>query len=292
MGAKQKAALQRFAATIRVETIKEFKKRGFGHVGGAMSVVDLLAVLYGGVMRIDPKDPGWEGRDRLVMSKGHAGPALYATLALKGYFPLDWLGTLNIPGTRLPSHCDRNLTPGIDMTTGSLGQGYSMAVGMALGFKSDGRRNHVYAVIGDGECDEGQVWEATLFAAHNKLDNLTLFVDANKKQLDGYTDDIIRLGDIAAKFREFGWHALAAPGHDVEALAAAVDEALGAKGAPTCVVMDTVKGAGFKEAEQMFANHHITVSPEQADRALADQQAILDALDALDALDERGAFGI
>jgi len=183
-------ALERFATEIRLETMKELTHLGFGHVGGDLSVIETLAVLYGEVMRIDPKNPRWSDRDWLVVSKGHAGPAVYATLALTGYFPLEELLTLNQGGTRLPSHCDRNKTIGIDMTTGSLGQGVSSAIGIALGNRLDQRENYTYLMIGDGVCDEGQVWEGALFAAHHKLDHLIAFVDANKKQLDGYTKDI------------------------------------------------------------------------------------------------------
>jgi transketolase len=279
MEVNRKIELKKFAATIRLETMKEFKTRGFGHVGGAMSVVDLLAVLYSGVMKIDPKVPDWEGRDRLVMSKGHAGPSLYATLALKGYFPMEWLSTLNVPGTKLPSHCDRNKTPGIDMTTGSLGQGISTAGGMALGLKFDGKDNRVFLVVGDGECDEGQVWEGALFCAHQKLDNLILFVDVNGKQLDGYTKNILELGDIAAKFTEFGWNTCSIDGSDVEQICDAIEAAKKVRGKPSCIVMKTVKGAGVKEVEDMMANHHIVVSAEMADRAIKDLEALIDALD-------------
>ena len=253
--------LQRFAAEIRLETMREVATRGFGHLAGSLSVVDLLAVLYGKEMRYDPKNPQWEDRDMLVMSKGHAGPAVYATLAMKGFFPMDWLKTLNQPGTKLPSHCDRKLTPGIDMTTGSLGQGTSTALGMALGCKLSGKDNRVYLVVGDGECNEGQVWEAALFAAQQKLDNLILFVDYNGKQLDGYTDDILALGDIDKKFEEFGFFTQRIDGGDIEALVAAIDTAKTVKGKPSCIVLNTIKGKGIKELEDMLLNHHIQLSP-------------------------------
>ena len=177
--------LRVFAEEIRVETLKELANLGFGHIGGSMSVVELLAVLYGKEMRIDPKDPQWADRDKLVMSKGHAGPAVYATLALKGYFPKEDLLTLNQGGTNFPSHCDRLKTTGVDMTTGSLGQGISTACGLALGNRILGRDAFTYLVLGDGECDEGQIWEGAAFAAHQKLSNLIAFVDLNKQQLDG-----------------------------------------------------------------------------------------------------------
>lgn len=257
--------LRLFAANIRLNTVKCVAKRGFGHLGGALSVADVLAVLYGGEMRIDPKNPGWDERDLFVCSKGHAGPAVYATLALKGYFPMSELETLNRPGTNLPSHCDKNKTPGVDMTTGSLGQGISIACGMALGVYGTGRR--VFCIVGDGECDEGQVWEAVEFAAHHKLDNFFIFVDLNKKQLDGYTHDIIDLRNMEAKLREFGCDAVTVDGRDVSAIAGAIKAAQ--PGRPHAIVLDTVKGAGVPEIEQMVSNHHIVVSEELAARSIA-----------------------
>ncbi len=270
MEKKDLLELQRFAAEIRLETLKEVATRGFGHLAGSLSVVDLLAILYGKEMRYDPKNPQWDGRDILVMSKGHAGPAVYATLALKGFMPMEMLKTLNQPGTKLPSHCDRKLTPGIDMTTGSLGQGTSTAMGMALGYKLDGKDNRVYLVVGDGECNEGQVWEAALFAAQQKLDNLILFVDYNGKQLDGYTDDILALGDIDKKFAEFGFNTQRVNGNDIAELSAAITAAQQVKGQPSCIVMNTIKGKGIKELEEMLLNHHIQLSAEFVETAEAE----------------------
>ena len=192
--AEKMKELRVFAQEIRVEALKTIGSLGFGHVGGSMSVVEALAVLYGSVMKVDPKNPRWEDRDWCVMSKGHAGPAMYATLGLKGFYPLEQAYTLNQPHTNFPSHTDRTKTPGVDLTTGSLGQGMSTATGAALANKVDGRANHVFVFVGDGECDEGQVWEAAQFAAHYKLDNLVCFVDSNKRQLDGSVDDIMSHG--------------------------------------------------------------------------------------------------
>ena len=272
MNTKERLELERFAAQIRIETIKEVAIRGFGHIGGSLSVADLLAVLYGREMNIRPDEPDWDGRDMLVMSKGHAGPSVYATLALKGYFPMEWLETLNQHDTRLPSHVDRKLTPGIDMTCGSLGQGTSAACGMALGTKLDGSGRHVYLCTGDGELDEGQCWEAALFAGHHKLDNLVWFVDYNGKQLDGYTEKVLDLGDIVAKFKAFGFQAVEVDGHDVEAIAAALDLARTTKGKPTCVVMNTVKGQGLPSIEDVELNHHINLPQGDADEALVLQE--------------------
>jgi transketolase len=258
-----------FASQIRLETLKEFKNLGFGHVGGAMSIIETLAVLYGGVMAIDTENPGWADRDWLVMSKGHAGPALYATLALKGYFPLSKLKTLNQGGTDLPSHCDRNKTPGVDMTTGSLGQGISTAIGVALGNRLDGRSNYTYLILGDGELDEGQIWEGALFASHFRLDNLITFVDYNGQQLDGYTQDVMDLGDIGAKFMSFGWHTQNIDGHDPEAILAAIRTAQAAAGQPSVIVLNTRKGKGCSFAEGVLNNHHMAFTDEQADAAIA-----------------------
>jgi transketolase len=261
--------LELFAAQIRLETLKEFAHLGFGHVGGAMSIVETLAVLYGAFMRIDPANPRWEDRDWLVLSKGHAGPALYAALALKGFFPMEELKTLNKPGTNLPSHCDRNKTPGVDMTTGSLGQGISTAIGIALGNRLDGRDNITYLILGDGECDEGQVWEGALFAAHQRLDNLVAFVDYNKQQLDGYTRDVLDLGDLAGKFASFGWHAQEVDGGSVAEIYNAVEKAREVKGQPAVSVLHTVKGRGCSFAEGILNNHHMTFTEEQIAEAIA-----------------------
>lgn len=275
--------LKKFAASIRLETVKEVGIRGFGHIGGALSVVDALAVLYGGEMRIDPKNPTWAGRDKLVMSKGHAGPSVYAALALMGYFPIEELKTLNQPGTRLPSHCDRKLTPGIDMTTGSLGQGVSTAIGLAWAQKMDGNDARTYLFVGDGECGEGQVWEGAMFASANNLDNLTIFVDNNGKQLDGTTKDVLNTGDIGAKFAAFGWDVMSIDGNSIEAVSDAVKAAKARTGKPACIVLNTVKGAGVPCIENIELNHHIVLDGELLKQALAEVTATLEALERGDA---------
>ncbi len=265
--------LKDFARQIRIETLKEIGARGFGHIGGSISIVDLLAVLYGEIMKIDPINPNWEDRDWLVVSKGHAGPAVYAALALKGYFPLEYLSTLNQNNTCLPSHCDRNKTVGIDMTTGSLGQGASTAAGVALGHKIDGKNNYTYLILGDGECNEGQVWEAALFSAQHVLDHLIAFVDYNKKQLDGFTKDICDLGELEVKFANFGWDSQRVNGHDVNAIKDAIDRAKTIEGKPHMIVLDTVKGKGCYFAENEFSNHHMNVTEEQIQKAIQLLQA-------------------
>lgn len=270
--------MERFAAQIRLETVKQVGIRGFGHIAGALSVVDALSVLYGSIMRINPKDPNWAQRDKLVMSKGHAGPALYSTLALLGYFPMDWLGTLNQNGTRLPSHCDAKLTPGIDMTTGSLGQGASAAVGLALAQKMDELNSRTYLFVGDGECNEGQVWEAAMFAAQQKLDNLTVFVDKNGKQLDGTTESIIDLGDIGAKFKQFGFHTQEIDGSEVSAIHAACTAASIVTDKPSCIILNTVKGKGVTAIEETDANHHMVVDGDLLQGAIEECTARLEKL--------------
>ncbi|MBU0929208.1 MAG: transketolase [Spirochaetes bacterium] len=261
--------LEARAKDIRKLTIEEIGNLGVGHIGGAMSVVELLALLYFHRMRIDPARPGMEDRDWLVLSKGHAGPALYTTLALRGFFPLEWLATLNKGGTRLPSHCDRNRTPGIDMTTGSLGQGFSAAVGIALAHAMDGRDARTYAIIGDGESDEGQVWEAAMFAGNRRLSRLIAFTDYNKQQLDGFTAEVADLEDLEAKWRAFRWNVLRVDGHDIAALDAAIGAAYAQDAMPTMIVMDTVKGKGCFFAEGLPANHNMSYTSEQAREAVA-----------------------
>jgi transketolase len=259
--------LRVIAEGIRLVTLQTLEGFGSGHIGGAMSIVETLAVLYGSELRCDPANPNWEGRDRLVMSKGHAGPALYATLSLKGFFPKEMLSELNQGGGRLPSHCDRNKTPGIDMTTGSLGQGISAAIGMALGNRMSKSDSITYLIMGDGECNEGQVWEGAMFAAHHKLDNLIAFVDSNKQQLDGFTKDILDMGDIGDKFRSFGWFVQKVNGHDTGAILAAVTAAKANHNSPSMIVLDTVKGNGTFAAG-IDGNHHMSFTKEQMEEAI------------------------
>lgn len=263
-------SLKAFAKDIRIATLKCLRNRGFGHLGGSLSAVETLAVLYGKTMKYDPKDPRWEGRDYFIMSKGHAGPAVFATLALRGFFPIDMLDTLCEPRTLLPSHCDRLKTPGIDATSGSLGQGLSIAAGVAKGFKLSGKDNIAYCMLGDGECAEGQVWEAAQFIAHNKLDNVVAFVDWNKKQVDGYLSEISDQGDFAAKFAAFGWYTLTVKGNDIDEIVSGLEKAAQEHGdKPVVIILDTVKGYGVPEYEEMYDNHFVNLDLEQADRIIA-----------------------
>jgi transketolase len=275
---QQICQLNRLAIKIRIETIREIANLGMGHIGGTMSLAEVLAVLYGGVMKIDPANPGWKDRDWLVVSKGHAGPAVYATLALKGYFPKEELNTLNRPGTNLPSHCDRNKTIGIDMTTGSLGQGASSAMGIALGNRIDGKDNYTYLILGDGECQEGQVWEAALFAAQQHLSHLIAFIDYNRQQADGYTRDICDLGDLTQKFADFGWFATSVAGHDVVQIYEAIIKAKQQNEKPAMIVLNTVKGKGCGFAEGKPNNHSTPITKEQMVETVKELEIMLAGL--------------
>lgn len=271
---------RRFAADIRINTIRQMATFGAGHIGGSASIADAMAVLYGGLMRINPAEPRWDGRDYLVMSKGHCGPALYSALALKGFFPMEWLGTLNKIGTNLPSHCDRNHTPGIDASTGSLGQGISLAVGFAQAAKMKKNPRMVYTIVGDGEIQEGQVWEAAEFAATRNLNNLVVLVDENGAQLDGYTDDICKSLDIRAKFESFGFNAVNVKGDDVNEVAKVlygIRDAQDKGDKPYAVILKTKKGAGVLFAERKFPNHHLNVNVQDAEEAIAEVERRLNA---------------
>lgn len=272
--------IKRFALNIRKETIRAIGNLGVGHVGGALSICDVLAVLYGDAMNIDPANPKKEDRDWLVVSKGHAGPAVYAALALKGYFPLEELLTLNKPGTNLPSHCDMNKTPGIDMTTGSLGQGASSAMGIACANRIKGLKNYTYLIMGDGENEEGQVWEAALFAGHQKLSNVIAFVDYNCAQIDGTIGEICDLGDIAAKYAQFGWHTQTIDGHDVAAILGAIEKAKAQDEKPSLIVLNTKKGRGYSLTEGKVSSHNMELSAAQTAEAIAELDAQLAKLGA------------
>ena len=266
--------LREICKDIRCDIMTCIGHLGVGHIGGCLSLVELLAVLYFEEMHIDPKDPKMPGRDRLVCSKGHAGPAVYATLANRGYFDKAELLTLNQSGTHLPSHCDMNLTTGIDMTTGSLGQGFSCAVGVALGSKLEGDGATIYAIVGDGESQEGQIWEAAMFAAAKKLDNLIAFTDYNKLQIDGPVSEVNDIAPLAEKWSAFGWNVVdVEDGNDVDLVLAAVEHAKLGRGSekPTMVILNTKKGCGVKWIEDLgAANHNTNISEEQARAAIAE----------------------
>ncbi|MGX6978805.1 transketolase [Vagococcus elongatus] len=249
--------LKKFADEIRLYTMKELNNRGFGHYGGSLSIIETLAVLYGKEMNIDAAHPDNENRDYFVLSKGHAGPSLYATLFLKGYISEETLMSLNNNGTNLPSHPDKNLTKGIDVTTGSLGQGLSVATGVAYGNKLKGLNNYTYCIVGDGELNEGQCWEAIQFANHHKLHNLILFVDDNKKQLDGYTKDINNPMDFVTKMQAFGLNSFRINGNNISEVEEAITKAKENEASTTAIIMDTIKGYGVTAVEKIMNNHHL-----------------------------------
>jgi transketolase len=249
--------LKLLSAKIRLNILKMLVKCTYGHLGGSMSIVETLSVLYGGQMRYDVKHPDWEERDYLVLSKGHAGPALYSALAAVGFIDEEEIYTLNQNGTNLPSHPDRRRTRGVDATTGSLAQGTSVAAGLGYGFRLRGTPQYAYLVVGDGELNEGQCWEAFQFITAHRLSHVVTFIDENKRQLDGYTKDILYPFDIASKMRAFGFNVLKARGDDEKAISDAIDEIKRAPDAASCVVLDTIKGQGVRYFEEMRDNHSV-----------------------------------
>lgn len=262
--------LKEQAKEIRRDIVTMIGQAKSGHPGGSLSAAEILTYLYFEEMKIDPKNPKWEDRDRFVLSKGHAAPVLYAALARRGYFPVEELSTLRKIGSHLQGHPDMNKVPGADMSTGSLGTGFSAATGMALACKLDQKENYVYTLLGDGELQEGQVWEAAMSAAHYKLDNLIAFVDNNGLQIDGNIDDVLSPNPIDAKFAAFGWHVLTIDGHDFGQIAAAVAAAKAEKGRPTMIVAKTVKGKGVSYMENQAGWHGSAPNEEQVAAALTE----------------------
>lgn len=263
-----KSYLESQAKEIRKLTLNCIATLGVGHVGGSLSIADILSVLYFDQMHIDPKNPNMPDRDRFVLSKGHGGPAVYATLALKGYFPMELLNTLNKPNTNLPSHTDKNKTIGVDMTTGSLGQGFSASVGMATAIQMDNGANYIYAIIGDGESQEGQIWEASMFAGNRKLDHLIAFTDRNLMQIDGEVKGINDVSPLDDKWRAFNWHVQVIDGHDVLAIKDAIIEAKKAVGKPSMIICNTIKGKGANFCEGQAGSHNMNVTKEMAQKAI------------------------
>ena len=273
--------MKKYATQIRRETVKAIGHMGLGHMGGCLSVADCLAVLYSGEMRnIDPANPQNPDRDLLVMAKGHCGPALFSALALKGFFPVSELMTLCQGGSRLPSHCDRLRTPGVDASTGSLGQGLSIANGYAYGAKLNGTDQRVYCIMGDGEIQEGQIWEAAIWAHQYKLNNLIGIVDWNKKQIDGPLEQYMDMMDIAAMFESFGWYAVTVTGDDVEQIQTALEDVKANQGdRPSVIVLDTVKGGGVKCISDLYYNHCIPVPPEMEKQCLKELDETMSELE-------------
>lgn len=260
--------LKRMANLIRQDIISMLVPAKSGHPGGSLSAADILAVLYFQEMRVRPEEPHWPERDRFVLCKGHAAPVLYGALAEKGFFPKEELSGLRQTGRMLQGHPDMKKTPGVDMSTGSLGQGLSAANGMAIAGKMDQKDFRVYALLGDGELAEGQVWEAALAAAHFKLDNLTAILDYNGLQIDGTTDEVMSTSPLPEKWASFGWNVFEVDGHDVEALSKAFAEAKATKGRPTILIAKTVKGKGVSFMENAVGWHGNAPNAEQAEQAL------------------------
>ncbi|GFN22739.1 transketolase [Thermanaeromonas sp. C210] len=260
--------LEEKARLIRRDIVTMIGVAGSGHPGGSLSAVEIVTALYFHIMRLDPQNPDWPDRDRFILSKGHAAPLLYAVLAHRGYFPREELFTLRKLGSRLQGHPDRKSLPGVEMSTGSLGQGLSVANGIALAGRLDGRSYRVYVLLGDGELEEGMVWEAAMAAAHYKLDRVTAFVDHNGLQIDGPIREVLSPEPIAAKFQAFGWEVLTIDGHDFGQIIRAVEEAKGIKGRPTAIVAETVKGKGVGFMEHQVGWHGVAPKPEEVERAL------------------------
>lgn len=264
--------LEEKAQIIRQHTVKMITEAGSGHPGGSLSAADIVTALYFHVMNINPKEPKWPDRDRFVLSKGHAAPVLYAALAEKGYFDIQELLTLRKAGSILQGHPDMKSAPGVEMSTGSLGQGLSAANGMALAGKLDGKSYRVYVLLGDGELQEGQVWEAAMASAHYKLDNLTAFVDHNRLQIDGPVEEVMSPEPIAEKFEAFGWNVIKIDGHNFKDIIEAVDKAKAAKGKPSAIVAETVKGKGVSFMENQVGWHGKAPDKEQMEKALEELQ--------------------
>lgn len=259
----QKRELEILALKARMGIIEGVYHAKSGHPGGSLSCIDTLTYLYFKVMNVDPKNPKWEDRDRFVLSKGHCAPALYSVLALKGFFPMEELKTLRHIGSRLQGHPDMKGTPGVDMTTGSLGQGISAACGMALSAKLSNKDYRVFAMLGDGEIQEGQVWEAAMAAAHYKLDNLVAIVDNNGLQIDGRVDEVMSPNPITDKYAAFGWHVISIDGHNFDEIEAAFNEALAVKGKPTVIVQKSIKGKGVSYMHDNVSWHGAAPNEEQ-----------------------------
>lgn len=243
---------------------------GSGHPGGSLSAADIVAALYFHELRLDPSRPDWPDRDRFVLSKGHAAPVLYAALAERGFFPVEELLNLRKLGSRLQGHPDMRKVPGVEMSTGSLGQGLSAANGMALAARLDRRDYRVYVLLGDGEIQEGQIWEASMAAAHYKLDNVTAFLDHNGYQIDGPVREVMSPEPVAAKWRAFGWHVIEIDGHNLSEILSALAEAKTVRGRPTMIVAETVKGRGVSFMEGQVDWHGVAPKPAERDRALAE----------------------
>jgi transketolase len=260
--------LEKIARNIRINTFHSITKAGGGHYGGSLSVIEILTVLYFDSMNIDPKNPKDDRRDRFILSKGHGGPALYATLAVRGYIPMSSLDELDVPLSKFPKHIDRLKLDAIEASTGALGQGLSIAVGMAISLKQQQKSNRVYIVLGDGECDSGQVWEAAMAASKYKLNNIIAIVDNNKYQVDGSQEIVMPLEPFEEKWKAFGWKTFNVDGHDIKSLIDTINMAKEEKSKPSVIIADTTKGKGISFMENATVWHAATLSEEQLNQCL------------------------
>lgn len=260
--------LEEMSRKLRRHIITMIATAGSGHPGGSLSAIDIIAALYFKIMHHDPHNPGWQDRDRFILSKGHGSPALYAVLAESDYFPVEELTTLRKLDSRLQGHADRNFTPGVEMSAGSLGHGLSFGIGIALAARLDERDYQTYVLLSDGECEEGQTWEAALSAAHFKLDNLTVAIDRNRQQLSGWTRNIMNVEPLNEKWQAFGWHTIEIDGHRFNQILAAFKKAKTIKGRPTVIIANTIKGKGVSFMENNIEFHGKAPTLEEAKRAL------------------------
>lgn len=262
--------LEEIAITVRQEIVKMTSNAKSGHLGGSLSCVDILVALYFHYLKHNPQNPSWPERDRFVLSKGHAAPAFYATLALSGYFPTEELKTFRDIDSRLQGHPDNKKTPGVEVSTGSLGQGLSVAVGMALGFKLVGKNNQVYALVGDGELDEGEIWEAAMFASHYKIVNITVLVDRNHGQNDGRTEEVMSMEPLAVKWSAFDWSVLEVDGHNIKNILDVLDKSMENRSKPIVIIAETVKGKGVSFVEGNNDYHAKPLPKELVAQAIAE----------------------
>jgi len=262
--------LKEIARKIRVDVIKMTNAAGSGHPGGSMSAAEIFAVLYFNIMNHRPEEPEWEHRDVFILSKGHCCPGLYSAMARSGYFPVEELMTLRKLGSRLQGHPHMGTLPGLEASTGSLGQGLSIAIGCALGIKLNKKNSRVYCLMGDGEQEEGQIWEAAMSATHYKVDNLIGIVDRNRLQIDGFTKDVMNSSPLEDKWKSFGWHVITVDGHDIPALIRAFEEAKTIKDKPTVIIADTIKGKGVSFMENVAIWHGQAPNDEEMKKALND----------------------
>ena len=268
MPATEIEELKKIALTLRQDIVKMTTAAGSGHPSTSLSAVEILTVLYFNVMRHNPNDPSWSDRDRFVLSKGHGAPVLYSAMARSGYFPVEQLMTLRQFKSPLQGHPERQRLPGIEASSGSLGQGLSIGIGMALAARVDGKDFRTYVVMGDGEMDEGQIWEAAMFASHYQLDNLTGILDRNGQQQDGWSKDVMNTEPLVAKWQSFGWHVIDIDGHDLQMVLNAFGEAKAKKEKPTMIIARTVKGKGVSLLENNTNFHGVPLNPEQMEKAL------------------------